>query len=62
MSSDYDKICCRYCGKIPQFTHRHGVSICKCNTVGCKGNLRWETFEDWKEFFAVGEIDKSTED
>lgn len=40
---------CPFCTNIPEFTHRDGLSVCKCPDRACKGHERWLEPDDFYE-------------
>lgn len=50
MASVYDQKLCPLCGKIPEYNHLDGVSICKCSNKECRGSKSWMYMYEWEMF------------
>lgn len=40
---------CPFCNKMPEYTHRDGLPVCKCADSNCKGSERWLEYDDFAE-------------
>lgn len=40
---------CPFCNKMPEYTHRDGLPVCKCTDLNCKGSERWLEYADFAE-------------